>query len=62
LPKLGYVHVGNQALVTDDGQLFIDPSFVELKWFHWKGTSIRSHRKVNYISAMRAWCRSEHGR
>ncbi|KAK1863843.1 hypothetical protein I4F81_006397 [Pyropia yezoensis] len=61
LPKLGYLHVGNQALLTNEAQLFIDPSFVELKWFHWKGTSIRTHRKGNYISAMQAWCRTEHG-
>ncbi|GAB0492302.1 hypothetical protein MMPV_003564 [Pyropia vietnamensis] len=61
LPKLGYLHVGNQALLTNEAQLFIDPSFVELKWFHWKDTSIRTHRKGNYISAMQAWCRNEHG-
>lgn len=61
LPKLGYLHVGNQALLTNEAQLFIDPSFVELKWFHWKDTSIRTHRKGNYISAMQEWCRTEHG-
>lgn len=61
LPKMGYRHVGKKALITVDGDLFIDPNSLELNIWSGDVASILYHRKASYLLAMRAWCERHHG-
>lgn len=61
LPKIGFTHVGKKVLITVDGDLFIDPTSLELNFWSGDVASILYHRKASYLLAMRAWCERHHG-
>jgi len=61
LPKMGYVHCGKKILITVDGDLFMDPTSLELNLWSGDTASILYHRKASYLLAMRAWCEKHHG-
>lgn len=56
LPKLGYRHVGRKVLLSADGELFIDPSALEVIFWHSQSASLVHHRKACYMLALKAWC------
>lgn len=56
LPKLGYKHVGKKVVLTSTGQLFIDPSALEIIFWHSQPASIVHHRKACYLLALKLWC------
>lgn len=58
LPKIGYRHVGKKVILTSTGELFIDPSALEMVFWHSQSASIVHHRKACYLLALRAWCNS----
>ncbi|PXF48297.1 Lipase [Gracilariopsis chorda] len=58
LPKLGYRHVGKKVILTSSGELFIDPSALEMIFWHSQSASIVHHRKACYLLAIKAWCES----
>ncbi|CAN8067222.1 unnamed protein product [Agarophyton chilense] len=58
LPKLGYRHVGKKVILTSTGELFIDPSALEMIFWHSQTASIVHHRKACYLLAIDAWCKS----
>lgn len=58
LPKGGYRHVGKKVMLTRSGELFIDPSALEMIFWHSQGASIVHHRKSWYLLAMKRWCES----
>lgn len=58
LPKLGYRHVGKKVILTSGGELFIDPSALEMVFWHSQSASIVHHRKACYLLAIKAWCQS----
>lgn len=60
LPKVGYRHVGKKVLMTPDGEMFIDPSALELKLWSGNTAGFAYHRKASYLLAMRAWCLRHH--
>jgi len=60
LPKGMYRHVGKKVLLTPHGQMFIDPSALELKLWSGSTAGLAYHRKASYLLAMRAWCVRNH--
>lgn len=58
LPKIGYRHVGKNVVLTSTGELFIDPSALEIIFWHSQAASIVHHRKACYLLALKAWCDS----
>ncbi|KAI0565321.1 Lipase domain protein [Gracilaria domingensis] len=58
LPKLGYRHVGKKVILTSSGELFIDPSALEMIFWHSQTASIVHHRKACYLLAIDAWCKN----
>lgn len=56
LPKIGYRHVGRKVILTATGELFIDPSALEIIFWHSQTASIIHHRKACYLLALKAWC------
>lgn len=56
LPKIGYRHVGKKVILTSTGELFIDPSALEMVFWHQQSPSIVHHRKACYLLALKAWC------
>lgn len=60
LPKVGYRHVGKKVLLTPFGEMFIDPSQLELKLWSGNTAGFAYHRKASYLLAMRAWCVRHH--
>lgn len=60
LPKVGYRHVGKKVLLTAFGEMFIDPSQLELKLWSGNTAGFAYHRKASYLLAMRAWCVRHH--
>lgn len=58
LPKIGYRHVGKNVVLTSTGELFIDPSALEIIFWHSQSASIVHHRKACYLLALKAWCDS----
>jgi len=51
-----YLHVGVQVLLDLHGTVLIDPSFVELVWWHLFPISTAMHSRACYYLAIRAWC------
>ncbi len=60
LPKGMFRHVGKKVLLTPHGQMFIDPSALELKLWSGSTAGLAYHRKASYLLAMRAWCVRHH--
>lgn len=58
LPKVGYRHVGKKVILTSTGELFIDPSALEIIFWHSQSASIVHHRKACYLLALKSWCDS----
>jgi len=54
-----YSHVGIEVLLTKNGFLLLDPSYVDTTLFHFGG-SLSSHEKVRYRDAFQVWCMKEH--
>lgn len=61
LPKVGYEHVGKKIMLTTAGDLFIDPSSLELSLWNGDGSSFVHHRKSAYMLAMKSWCNRHEG-
>lgn len=61
LPKLGYRHVGKKVILTSTGEMFIDPSALEIIFWHSQSASIVHHRKACYLLALKTWCDSRGG-
>jgi len=62
-PGFSFAHVGNSALITEEGHLFMDPTFFELAWMH-SGLlrfNLRHHRKSGYASALEEFIGKRHG-
>ncbi|KAJ8901643.1 hypothetical protein NDN08_003850 [Rhodosorus marinus] len=61
LPRWGYKHCGKKVLLTTDGDLFLDPTALELKLWSGEKPGMLFHRKASYLLAMRTWCDINHG-
>eukprot|EP00186_Timspurckia_oligopyrenoides_P000742 CAMPEP_0182442014 /NCGR_PEP_ID=MMETSP1172-20130603/993_1 /TAXON_ID=708627 /ORGANISM="Timspurckia oligopyrenoides, Strain CCMP3278" /LENGTH=947 /DNA_ID=CAMNT_0024636679 /DNA_START=26 /DNA_END=2869 /DNA_ORIENTATION=+ len=61
MPRFGlqYGHVGIQVLLDFRGTLLIDPSFVELTWWHVIPLSTALHSRACYLLALQAWCKTQ---
>ncbi len=60
LPKGMFRHVGKKVTLTQHGDLFIDPSALELKLWSGSTAGFAYHRKASYLLAMQAWCLRHH--
>lgn len=60
LPKGMYRHVGKKVMLTQHGDLFIDPSVLEMKLWSGSTAGFAYHRKASYLLAMEAWCLRHH--
>lgn len=56
LPKVGYAHVGKRVVLTAGGELFIDPSALEIIFWHSPPASLIHHRKAWYMLSLKTWC------
>jgi len=52
-----YFHVGVKVLLDWSGVILIDPSFVEVRWWHTVYTSTTLHTRASYFLALQACCR-----
>jgi len=62
-PAFLFHHVGQVALVTADGDLFIDPTMFEMTWMHSSFVSVglRRHSNSGYAKAITAFIERRHG-
>lgn len=60
LPKFGYSHVGKSVVLTQAGDLFLDPNSLELNIWSGEKVSVSFHTKTSYQLAMHAWCDQAH--
>ncbi|KAJ8905966.1 hypothetical protein NDN08_002467 [Rhodosorus marinus] len=62
-PGFSFAHIGNSALITEEGHLFIDPTLFELAWMHsgFFRFNLRHHRKSGYASALEEFIAKRHG-
>lgn len=60
LPKLGYYHVGKLAMITDSGDIFLDPNSL-FNIFSSGRSRFAYHTKPCYQVALQSWCRQAHG-
>jgi len=65
---LFFTHIGQAALLSEDGLLYIDPGFFEMAWMHstmgrctCKEFNLRRHKRDAYISSFRKFCYSRYG-
>lgn len=58
LPKVGYTHVGKRVVLTAAGELFIDPSALEIIFWYNPRASFVHHRKAWYMLSLKTWCAS----
>lgn len=56
LPKVGYAHVGKRVVLTADGELFIEPSALEIIFWYSPRASFVHHRKAWYMLSLKTWC------
>mmetsp|Transcript_14477 Transcript_14477/g.31133 ORF Transcript_14477/g.31133 Transcript_14477/m.31133 type:complete len:987 (+) Transcript_14477:159-3119(+) len=68
LPRVGYKHVGLKAAFNEQGELFLDPSGLEVRGRNVIGQgswvsrdSFMWHRKSFYLLVMQIWCEKQHG-
>mmetsp|Transcript_7385 Transcript_7385/g.32843 ORF Transcript_7385/g.32843 Transcript_7385/m.32843 type:complete len:443 (+) Transcript_7385:2029-3357(+) len=62
-PALFFRHVGQSALITRKGHLFIDPTLFEMGWMHSKigiRCKMKIHKKTGYAVAISAFIEKQH--
>ncbi|KAJ8904001.1 hypothetical protein NDN08_000531 [Rhodosorus marinus] len=62
-PALFFRHVGQSALITRTGNLFIDPTLFEMGWMHSKigiRCKMKIHKKTGYAVAISAFIEKQH--
>lgn len=61
LPKIGYEHVGKKVILSTAGELFIDPSALEVIFWHSPPASVVHHKKSWYLLSMKSFCDAREG-